>query len=448
MHISSTIAAEDITADEDLARCIDAIADGRFGDLPSGSGPVTEAVRRLAATLQARALEQLQRTVTLSGGASESMAATSFATGDVREAAENAQAIAAAIEQLNAAMRHIADTGTSIAQTAREAELAAGASLGAVGEAGANVRALADIERQTSDRIERLVDTSLEIGKMVGTIQAIAKQTNLLALNASIEAARAGEAGKGFNIVASEVKHLAQATAQATDDIRRQIGAIQDEVRAIRDAMSRTGQQAAAGLDSIARAEAGVGNIIDCVRELDRKLADHAASLNEQSAATEEVTHSVAIINAKTERARLHAESAVESVAASEAVIQAQFADLAKQHIPDAVLYLAKSDHMLWKKRLAQMLVGKTGLSESEVTDHRSCRLGKWYYGDGSACYQGNPIFKGLEDPHARVHAAAKDIVRLFNSGDRVSAIAEYQKLEAASREVVGGLTQLGEGRF
>ena len=157
------------------------------------------------------------------------------------------------------------------------------------------------------------------------------------------------------------------------------------------------------------------------------------------------------MIKGRASRAREYCEAAVEAVSGAETAVQAQFQDLAKQEIPDAVLYLAKSDHMLWKKRLAQMLVGKTGLTESEVTDHHSCRLGKWYYGPGSAAYHDQPAFQGLENPHMRVHAAAREIVRLFNGGDRGAALVQYRALEQASKEVVGGLTQLGEhaeGRF
>jgi len=61
------------------------------------------------------------------------------------------------------------------------------------------------------------VGTALtQVGKVSGSIEAIARQTNLLALNATIEAARAGTAGRGFAVVASEVKSLAEATRQAT----------------------------------------------------------------------------------------------------------------------------------------------------------------------------------------------------------------------------------------
>ena len=92
---------------------------------------------------------------------------------------------------------------------------------------------------RTNREVEGLSKSATRIDEVVVLINDIAAQTNLLALNATIEAARAGDAGKGFQVVASEVKSLANQTATATEDIGRQIREIQtatsESVNAIKE---------------------------------------------------------------------------------------------------------------------------------------------------------------------------------------------------------------------
>lgn len=85
----------------------------------------------------------------------------------------------------------------------------------------------------TTHIVEQLDSGSAKIGKVVSVIQDLAEQTNLLALNATIEAARAGESGRGFAVVATEVKNLANQTAEATKSIGASVEEIQANITAV-----------------------------------------------------------------------------------------------------------------------------------------------------------------------------------------------------------------------
>jgi len=125
-----------------------------------------------------------------------------------------------------------------------------------------------------------------KIESIVTLINKIAGQTNLLALNATIEAARAGEHGKGFAVVANEVKELARSSAKATEDIARQI-----------EAMQHTVVQAVKFIESVNAAiqniNQGAGNIAVAVKEQVRATNDISRNIAEVSAKTSEISASM-----------------------------------------------------------------------------------------------------------------------------------------------------------
>ena len=120
--------------------------------------------------------------------------------------------------------------------------------------------------------MQGLADNAARISVVVDLIQTIASQTNLLALNATIEAARAGEAGRGFAVVASEVKSLANQTAKATDEIRQQIGNMQNVTTS---------------------AVAAIRNISSTIGEINDVTTAIAAAVEEQGAATREIARNI-----------------------------------------------------------------------------------------------------------------------------------------------------------
>ena len=144
-----------------------------------------------------------------------------------------------------------------------------------VGEINMRVTYSADVAHQavaeadrTTGAVEGLSTTVRRIGAIVALINDVARQTNLLALNATIEAARAGEAGRGFAVVAAEVKALADQTARATEDIRRQIEAMQ-----------------AAAMNSVA----GIAGISQTIGEMARVTSEVAAAVEAQGGATRDM---------------------------------------------------------------------------------------------------------------------------------------------------------------
>jgi methyl-accepting chemotaxis protein len=155
-------------------------------------------------------------------------------------------------EQMEAAIRDIADNAARAASIAAEAASTADRANGTVAKLG---------------------ESSAEIGNILKVITSIAQQTNLLALNATIEAARAGDAGKGFAVVAGEVKDLAHATARATDDIAKMIAAIQadaaEAVTMIRD----------------------IGLVVERINDFQSTIA---GAVEEQTASSNEMTRSIA----------------------------------------------------------------------------------------------------------------------------------------------------------
>jgi methyl-accepting chemotaxis protein len=91
------------------------------------------------------------------------------------------------------------------------------------------------------------------------------------------------------------------------------------------------------------------------------------------------------------------------------------------------------------------MAVGRVKLKADELSDHHSCRLGKWYYGDASRDSRSHRAFAQLENPHAQVHQHGKQAAKLFESGDLAGALREIQNVETASKDVLRLLDDLGK---
>jgi len=209
-------------------------------------------------------MEEVLRTVGENATAMKSTATTLFASSNqTSERAEGAvQASTEASMNVTTAATAADELSASISEISRQ--------LGSTTEV---LRVASAEANATNQEIAGLAEASQKIGDVVALIRNIAGQTNLLALNATIEAARAGEAGRGFAVVASEVKSLAVQTARATEDISRLIVAVQGSTGSAVEAIYR---------------------ITERMQEIDRNANAVAASVEQQSSATSEISNNVA----------------------------------------------------------------------------------------------------------------------------------------------------------
>ncbi|MEH2069740.1 MAG: methyl-accepting chemotaxis protein [Nostoc sp.] len=247
-----------VVAQGDLSKQIQQRNAGEFKQVTDNANQMISSlrssIRQMAevATAVASSSEELTAvSKQMTQNAEETAQQAIFASASAEQVSQNSSTIVTAVEQMNASIQEIAKTTIEGAKVANQAVKTA------------------DRANQT---INKLGQSSIEIGKVIKVITAIAGQTNLLALNATIEAARAGDAGRGFAVVANEVKELAKQTANATEDISQRIEAIQTDTTAAVQAITQ---------------------ITDIINQINDFQSTIASAIEEQTATTNEISRNI-----------------------------------------------------------------------------------------------------------------------------------------------------------
>ncbi|SFA87428.1 Methyl-accepting chemotaxis protein (MCP) signalling domain-containing protein [Lentibacillus halodurans] len=155
-------------------------------------------------------------------------------------------------------------------------------SAASVEEITGSITELADQVTNISSQVKQVQDSTNEIGEISTVVKGISDQSNLLGLNASIEAARAGEAGKGFNVVAEEIRKLANNSKDNVTQIDEATKHIQHLIDELDHAFSSVHEMSDTQAASIQEISSTIQEISTNAQDL-AKMAENQLQADEES---------------------------------------------------------------------------------------------------------------------------------------------------------------------
>jgi methyl-accepting chemotaxis protein len=254
----------------------------------------------------ARMQTSLEKVVSQVRSSSDSIAtgSTEIAIGNA-DLSSRTESQASSLEETAASMEEITSTVRQNSDTAKQADTLAASAASAATDGGV-------IVGKVVHTMQQITASSRKIADIIGVIDGIAFQTNILALNAAVEAARAGEQGRGFAVVATEVRNLAQRSANAAKEIKTLI----DESVATVESGATLADNAGKSME----------NIVTQVNRVTELIAEISTASREQSAGINQVGEAVTHLDQSTQQ---NAALVEESAAAAQSLSQ-QAAQLAQ----------------------------------------------------------------------------------------------------------------------
>lgn len=365
---------------------------------------------------------------------------------DVTKQTEMVEGIASSSEEMTATIEDISEFVQSSNESAVESVNVANVSLAQIEGAFEQIEGTFEASKQVQLTMNKVNEEAKRIEEMVGIIKGVADQTNLLALNASIEAARAGEHGRGFAVVADEIKKLADNTKEQVAFITEIVGNLTTEIEKADRALEMSNRSFSEGKNQMTSAVDGLDVVKGSLDGITNNFMEISANIEEQTAASEEMSSSIMIVNEKSHELNENTNKTGMSFNAISKIVDDMRMELLEQ--VDTLdmktqLEICISDHLIWRWRVYNMILGYEQLEEAQVGTHLTCRLGKWCTETSFESKEMEAVVSALEGPHSKLHTYAKEAIIAYNKGDVGGAEAILEEMDHVSVEVIGHLNTL-----
>lgn len=294
--------------------------------------------------------------------------------------------------------------------------------------------------------VDDLADNMKYIEEIVDIIKGIAEQTNLLALNAAIEAARAGEQGKGFAVVAGEVKKLAEHTKESVGSIQSKIGSLRNKLTEVVDCTDRTASELESGKQLVNDVIVYNNEVVKAVQKVNDEIMQIAANTQEQTAVTEELAQRIGESSEAADTLYSQCNktgSGIFKLSQINNDLRLKMLSAGNTLSECDMLDICKTDHLIWRWRVYNMILGYEKIDIDTIGTHLECRLGKWYYSAGKESLGRDGTFIAMEQPHIELHKMAKEAATAYAQGNMAGAEKALEKMNECSAKVVQALDKI-----
>lgn len=461
--------SEAINMAEGVAGSVKSMADDA-ADSTDAADQTLEAAQSVAAATEelVASIDEISRQVVMASEmAARAVHETETADSDIRSLTDAAEMIGSVIEliseiaektnllALNATIEaaRAGDAGKGFAVVANEVKSLANQTANATGQIAEQVKGIQAVVHKAAGAISQIGETIQSVNEVSATVASAVEEQRSATQEISRSVGETASLAKGVSERMKHTRKEALKNEKRGLDIRHSATALAEVVQALRGTLVRVLRTATEDLDrrserrfSVYLEATAVHNgktlpvlvrnisvhgmmLIDCDAEV---KAGQAIKVEVPDAgwslAGVAVAGDLGTIHLRVENSR---------------VSDQQLAAISERTL-GKLIGLAKQDHLDWMKRVMDTVGGAGDTHWADVASHRTCRLGRWYDSVTEKELRNLPAFARLANPHKCVHVNGREALRRYAEGDTRGAAEAATRMQAASKEVLELLDQLG----